>query len=476
MQKFKKNPLFIIVATVFIDLLGFSIVIPILAPLLALPYQSALLPDTAYDQRLIIFGFLIASYAIAQFFGAPILGQLSDRYGRKPMLAISLIGTLIARLLFIYGIVTVNVPLLFVSRILDGLTGGNISIAQSAIADITTKENKAKNFGLIGAAFGLGFVIGPWLGGKLGDTALITSLSSTLPSWIASSSTLPLWFATILCLLNIIAFFFLFPETIKEKIKNKFKFFKAITNTVDAFKVPKMRVTLATLFLFSLGFTFFTQFQSVYVGGKFQSEIIQTVDQKIANGDIKINIPDSISSIPFQSARDRAISNYTQTIKQGFYEAESQTRSSDLFSYIGVWVVIAQAFVVRQLAKKFKSTTLLKWGLVVNAISALLFLVPTQYSMLYYIVPLFALSNGLLSPNLQAIISNSADEKSQGEALGGSQSIQSLAQAIPPIVSGYVASISLNLPIALSSGLTLLAFLVFAIFFREKSKEVLHEE
>ena len=96
--------------------------------------------------------------------------------------------------------------------------------------------------------------------------------------------------------------------------------------------------------------------------------------------------------------------------------------------------------------------------------------------MLYYIVPLFALSNGLLSPNLQAIISNSADEKSQGEALGGSQSIQSLAQAIPPIVSGYVASISLNLPIALSSGLTLLAFLVFAIFFREKSKEVLHEE
>ena len=476
MEKFKKNPLIIIIATVFIDLLGFSIVIPILAPLLALPYQSTLLPDTAYNQRLIIFGFLIASYAIAQFFGAPILGQLSDRYGRKPMLAISLIGTLVSRVMFIYGIVIANVPLLFISRILDGLTGGNISIAQSAIADITTKENKAKNFGLIGAAFGLGFVIGPWLGGKLGDTALITSLSTTLPSWIASSSTLPLWFTTILCLLNIIAFFFLFPETIKEKIKNKFVFFKAITNTVNAFKVPKMRVTLATLFLFSLGFTFFTQFLSVYVGGKFETEIVQTVDQKITNGDIKIVIPDSISSIPFQSARDRAVESYTKTVTQGFYEAESQTRSSDLFSYIGIWVVIAQGFVVRQLAKKYNSTTLLKWGLIVNAISALIFLIPTQYNMLYFIVPLFALSNGLLSPNLQAIISNSADEKSQGEALGGSQSIQSLAQAIPPIVSGYVAAVSLNLPIELSSGLTFLAFLVFAIFFKVKSKEVLHEE
>jgi DHA1 family tetracycline resistance protein-like MFS transporter len=476
MEKFRKNPLIIIVTTVFIDLLGFSIVIPILAPLLALPYQSALLPDTAYDQRLIIFGFLIASYAIAQFFGAPILGQLSDRYGRKPILGISLIGTLVSRILFIYGIVVANLPLLFFSRILDGLTGGNISIAQSAIADITTKENKAKNFGLIGAAFGLGFVIGPWLGGKLGDSGLITSLAQTLPSWIASSSTLPLWFATILCLLNIIAFFFLFPETIKEKIKNKFVFFKAITNTISAFKVPKMRVTLATLFLFTLGFTFFTQFLSVYVGGKFETEIKQTVDTKIANGDIKITIPESISQIPVPQVKDQAIAKYKEGVTMGFYEAESQSRSSDLFSYIGIWVVIAQGFVVRQLSKKFKSTTLLKWGLILNAASALIFLIPNQFSMLFFIVPLFALSNGLLSPNLQAIISNSADEKSQGEALGGSQSIQSLAQAIPPIVSGYVASVSLNLPIVLSSGLTFLSFLVFALFFRAQSKEKLHEE
>ena len=476
MEKFRKNPLIIIVTTVFIDLLGFSIVIPILAPLLALPYQSALLPDTAYDQRLVIFGFLIASYAIAQFFGAPILGQLSDRFGRKPILGISLIGTFVARILFIYGIVVANLPLLFFSRILDGITGGNISIAQSAIADITTKENKAKNFGLIGAAFGLGFVIGPWLGGKLGDSGLITSLAQTLPSWIASSSTLPLWFATILCLLNIIAFYFLFPETIKEKIKNKFVFFKAITNTISAFKVPKMRVTLATLFLFTLGFTFFTQFLSVYVGGKFENEIKQTVDTKIANGDIKIAIPESISQIPVPQVKDQAIAKYKEGVTMGFYEAESQSRSSDLFSYIGIWVVIAQGFVVRQLSKRFKSTTLLKWGLILNAASALIFLIPNQFSMLFFIVPLFALSNGLLSPNLQAIISNSADEKSQGEALGGSQSIQSLAQAIPPIVSGYVASVSLNLPIVLSSGLTFLSFLVFALFFKAKSKEILHEE
>jgi len=108
-----KRALPIVLLTVFIDLLGFSIVLPILAPLLALPFGSSILPTTPYDQRLIIFGFLVASYAIAQFFATPLIGQLSDRYGRKPLLAISLIGTFLSRLLFIYGILQANITILF---------------------------------------------------------------------------------------------------------------------------------------------------------------------------------------------------------------------------------------------------------------------------------------------------------------------------------------------------------------------------
>jgi DHA1 family tetracycline resistance protein-like MFS transporter len=472
-----KNPLIVIILTVFIDLLGFSIVIPILAPLLALPNQSLLMPTTDFNTRLIVLGFLIASYALAQFFGAPILGQLSDRFGRKPMLAISLIGTLVARIIFIIGILNKDLYLLFGSRILDGLTGGNISVAQSAIADISTPENKSKNFGLIGAAFGLGFIIGPYLGGKLGETATVAWAAGFLPSWIATSSTLPLWFATLLCALNIIMLFYIFPETIKEKVKRTFTPNAAINNLLKVFKMGNIRAVFATAFLLTLGFTFFTQFLSVYIENQFSSDISAVVEKQLADGTITIPVPKEIQSIPIPQAKEQALAKFTTAYKEGLFAAEAQKQSSDIFSYIGIWVVVAQGFIVRALAKKYSPVQLLKVGLLINSLSVFLFLIPTQIFWIYLIIPFFALSNGLIQPNINAVISNSADAASQGEILGTNQSVQSLGQAIPPIVSGYVAgSLSLSTPIFLAGGMTMAALLFFQKFYKEKATEILHEE
>lgn len=166
-NKFSIFPIFF---TVFLDLLGLGIIIPILPAVLIDP-RTGLLPfSTTFATRTLIFGFLIAAYPLAQFFSSPILGALADKHGRKKILTLSLLGTLVGYILFAMGLVTQNIYLLFIGRIIDGFTGGNISIAQSAIADISDEKTKSKNFGLIGMAFGLGFIIGPYVGGKLSMT------------------------------------------------------------------------------------------------------------------------------------------------------------------------------------------------------------------------------------------------------------------------------------------------------------------
>src|SRR5260221_10571641 len=123
-----KHPMFVILFTVFIDLIGFGILIPIIPQLLANPHSSFfLLPkNMTLSQGYILLGFLTGIFALGQFFATPILGQLSDKFGRKPLLAFSLIGTFLSRILFGIGIITANLPLLFFSRLLDGITGGNI--------------------------------------------------------------------------------------------------------------------------------------------------------------------------------------------------------------------------------------------------------------------------------------------------------------------------------------------------------------
>src|SRR3954453_22198510 len=182
----KRSPLIVIFTTVFIDLVGFGIVIPVL------PFYAE---GTAFNGPPRTVGLLFASYSIMQLIFSPILGGLSDKYGRRPVLLLSIIGTGLGFL--ILGLAT-TMTMLFIGRILDGITGGNISTAQAYIADVTTKENRAKGMGMIGAAFGLGFVFGPAIGG-------------ILSRWGIS---VPFIFAGGLALANVVLLYFALPETV----------------------------------------------------------------------------------------------------------------------------------------------------------------------------------------------------------------------------------------------------------------------
>ncbi|MFA5770266.1 MAG: MFS transporter [Patescibacteria group bacterium] len=183
----KNKSLLTIFLIVFIDLLGFGIILPLL------PYIAE-----KYSAGPFQIGMLTATYSFFQLIAAPILGRLSDRYGRKKLLIISQLGSAVGYL--ILGLAG-SLPLLFLSRIIDGITGGNISIAQAYIADVTTKENRAKGMGILGAAFGLGFIFGPAIGGFLSKF----------------SYSAPAYFATGVSLLSVLATVFFLKETIDKK-------------------------------------------------------------------------------------------------------------------------------------------------------------------------------------------------------------------------------------------------------------------
>lgn len=405
-MKKSKNSILPLFLTVFIDLLGLGIVIPIL-PMLILNPAAGLLPmDMSFSTRSIVYGFLIASYPIAQFFSAPILGSLADEKGRKKILTLSLIGTLIGYLLFGIGIMQKNILLLFIGRILDGFTGGNISIAQSSIADISTKETKAKNFGLIGMAFGLGFVIGPYMGGKLADPSIV--------SWFNYAT--PFWFAAILTFLNILSVIFKFKETLVTKRKANISLTVGIKNISKAFSIPNLRSVFFTVFFLTVGFNFFTQFFQVFLIGKF---------------------------------------NFTQS------------QIGDLFAYMGIWIAVAQGGFQRPLSNKYKPSQILNYSAIFLAISLPVLLLPSKPVWIYAILPFIAIFQGLTQPNGTAIVSNQSDDSTQGEILGINQSVQSLAQAIPPIIAGFVTSINLSLPIILGSASILIGWLIFKALYKE---------
>ena len=193
----KRSPLLVIFVTVFIDLVGFGIVIPVL------PFY---VEGSRFHASPRAVGLLFASYSVMQLIFSPVLGRLSDRYGRRPVLFFSLLGTSAGFL--IIGFAT-TLWMLFAGRVIDGITGGNISTAQAYIADVTTEENRAKGMGLIGAAFGLGFIFGPALGGILSKWDL------NVAGLHVDGISVPFLFAALLALGNATLLYFVLPETVK---------------------------------------------------------------------------------------------------------------------------------------------------------------------------------------------------------------------------------------------------------------------
>ncbi len=365
----KHTTLLIVFFTVFIDLLGFGILIPLL------PFVV-----THFEASAFTGGILMASYSIAQFIFAPVWGRLSDKIGRKPVILISLTGSVIGYLLFAYadsnwGFFTYFSPMvwLFASRILSGMAAANISTAQAIVADCLPPDQRTKGMGMVGAAIGLGFTLGPAMAGIIG---------------LENHYSLPFLIAAGLSGLDLVLAFFLLPETIHMSQDNhaeKRRFsFAMLRTALQKPIIPRLLMVSLTYYIA------FAAMESTF--GFYIEKVFQLTERH--NGYI-------------------------------------------LFM-VGIIIVIIQGGFVGRVAKRYGDRNVLTCGIAGVLIG--LFLIGAAPSVLLMIlsVVVMAAASGFVMPSMTSLLSQHSDKEIQGGILGLNQSMASMGRILGPLMGTFL--------------------------------------
>ncbi len=244
-----------ILLTYVLDLVGYSIVFPVLAPLLLNTDLHFFASGTPEMTKTMMLGFLFAAFGVTQFIGAPVAGALADHYGRYRVFLATIGLAFFGYLLMALSIYWQSIPWLFVGRMVTGFCSGNFSLAQSATADLTDVKHRGKAFGVLLGVGGLGFVVGPWIGGALAN-----------PEWLFGSGAF--LFAAIAAFINFFMVYFFFVETWKRK-ETHASLFSTFKDMKIVFHQKKLRVLLTAYLLFSIGWGFFLVFSPTYLVQKF---------------------------------------------------------------------------------------------------------------------------------------------------------------------------------------------------------------
>ncbi len=400
----------IIAAIVFLDLLGFGLVIPQLGV-----YAKY------YDASGFAQGMLVASYSVMQFLFAPLLGRWSDRLGRKPVLIVSLATSLAGHVLFALA---GSLPVLFASRLVDGLGGANISTAQAYLSDVTPPERRARAMGLIGAAFGTGFVFGPAFGalaGHWGATHWGPHGGSLAIGGLAALASLATLLLAILKL----------PESLppeKRSVHPELPKLVDLSALRHAVERPALARLLAIFLVSTSGFAVLHAIMTYFV--------VDTLRVDVAT----------------ETGHAAALTGY-------------------VFAWIGLWAVLVQGGGIGPLVARFGEVPLLTCGLFLLAVG--LFIMPLAHSLamlLLFATPL-SIGNALCSANLPALLTFHSPANRRGEILGVSHALGSVGRIVGPLVGGALYDWGRPVPFRVGASLCAVAMLVSLGLPRERPDE-----
>lgn len=377
----KKGPLLF---TIFNDAIGWGIVLTIFAPLFFDSSDRMLPSDTPNAIRNILLGILIGSFGIAQFLSMPVIGALSDHFGRKQILEWTIFGSLMSFILSAIAILMSNLTLLFFSRLVAGLCSGNAGTAQASIADMSTEKTKAKNLSLPGMVVGISWMIGPPLGGFLSTPGWI--------SWFNYST--PFWFLAFLFLLNFLWVHSSYIETLEKKEHGNWK--QEIKDLSKISKIPHMKGWLIVTFFFYLSWFTFKLYYPAFFVQKFQ---------------------------------------FTQESIGYFY------------GYLAIFWLMGSFVLNRYFGEKIEPKKLLLFLLPIEGLALFVALWIGSISAWVWTFPILAFFGSMGWIEVLALTSNLAGKVNQGKIFGITQSLMSLAVFVAPFYSGFLASYQIDFPL-----------------------------
>jgi DHA1 family tetracycline resistance protein-like MFS transporter len=380
----KAKPILVVFLTVVLDLVGFGIVIPLLT------FYAETFHATPEQVTL-----LMACYSLAQFVCAPLWGQLSDRIGRRPVMLLS-VGMTALMLAGFAG--STSLWMLFLFRTLHGAMTANISTAQACMADLTTPENRAKGMGLIGAGFGIGFTLGPVIGGVLASDP---NAAPGVHALSAAHLAVPLWLAAGLSALNFLLAVAWLPETRHAGSSRSQR--------------------------------------SISPAALWRALSLPTVGLCIA-----------LSALQVFSF---ALMESTFTLFAWHQRGMGPMANAELFGLVGIVGVIIQGGLIGRLVKRFGERPFVPIGLGVLAIGVALLPFAPGMGGLACVFAVMAVGQALATPSLQALISRGAAADEQGAILGSSQSLSALSRAAGPTLGGQLYGLSPGLPFLMASAL-----------------------